>query len=95
MTYGSGRLLYGLTAAVSTAPVVSMADQKVEVFMESMPVQANLDLGHNANNDPCDGVVAETHSFDLSAVKQSYTDVYGPSGTITLNLMGQSIEYSF
>ena len=36
MTYGSGRLLYGLTA-VSTAPVVSMADQKVEVFMESMP----------------------------------------------------------
>lgn len=56
------------------------------VFMESFPVQANLYLRHDANDDPCDAIVTDSVAFDLRPIVTLYQQMYGPSGQINLNL---------
>jgi hypothetical protein len=55
-------------------------------FMESYPVQANLYLRHDANDDPCDAIVTDSVVFDLLPIKTLYQQMYGTSGQINLNL---------
>lgn len=55
-------------------------------FMESYPVQANVYLRHDANDDPCDAIVSDTVVFDMSPIVELYRQMYGPSGQINLNL---------
>ncbi len=57
-------------------------------FLESEPVQVNLYLSHNGYNDPCDAVISESPSFDISRIRQSYTEGYGTPGKILLNVYG-------
>ena len=67
-------------------------------FMESNPVQVNLVLSHNANNDSCEAWLTEDLSFDLSPLKQAYQQAYSEdSATIILNLEGSedAINYQF
>lgn len=66
-------------------------------FAESDPVQAWLDLNHEDNDDPCDGIMSEDITFDLLPMRDAWNASYGPgSGTITLNVVNYgSIDYVF
>ncbi|MCX4246184.1 hypothetical protein [Paraliomyxa miuraensis] len=66
-------------------------------FAESDPVQAWLQVNHEDNDDPCDGVVMEERNFDLSPMRQAWIDAYmQANGTITLHVADWgSIDYVF
>ena len=67
-------------------------------FMESEPVQVNILLSHEDNDDPCDMWINKNHSFNLLPLKRSWQHLYQEiSGTIVMNIEGwnQSILYPF
>lgn len=67
-------------------------------FMESYPVQVNLVLSHNANNDSCEAWLTEELSYDLSPLKQAYQQGYlEDSAIIIMHLEGNedAINYQF
>ena len=67
-------------------------------FKESSPVQMEVVLSHNDNNDPCDGICAEELAFDLSPLKEKWQEAYQQnSGTIIIWLEGveEPISYEF
>jgi len=47
-------------------------------WLESFPVQVNVFLSHEDNDDPCDAQLSETRSFDLMPLAEAYRSVYGP-----------------
>lgn len=58
-------------------------------FKESYPVQVSLQVFHNGNNDPADGIVTEVRSFDLSPLKDLYFELYSSlkgTGIIIINI---------
>lgn len=58
-------------------------------FMESDPVQLNVALAHNANEDPCERWVTEGYLFDLTPIKALFQKAYQQdSGVIVLQLKG-------
>ena len=67
-------------------------------FMESYPVQVNILLSHEDNDDPCDMWVTETLIFNIIPLQKSYQNSYNEeSGTIVMNIEGwnESINYDF
>ncbi|MCB9746660.1 MAG: hypothetical protein H6740_29060 [Alphaproteobacteria bacterium] len=67
-----------------------------QAFLESEPVQVNLEIWHDANGDGCEAYLRETIMADLSGLKQSWMDAYQQSsGTILINIGGEQVEYSF
>lgn len=65
-------------------------------FMESEPVQVNLEIWHGGTPDMCEAYLSETLEFDLAPLKAEWKDAYGDTaGTVTIHLMGESIDYSF
>ena len=69
------------------------ADHEVDVvlrgpWLESFPVQANMEIAHEDNDDPCDAFLTETRSFDLRPVRAAYLATYPTSqpGQTTLIL---------
>jgi hypothetical protein len=64
-------------------------------FMESMPVQVALEVWHDANQDSCDMYWMEVLEFDLTPLREAYVTGYGESGTIMVNVAGESLEYVF
>ena len=67
-------------------------------FMESEPVQINVLLSHEDNDDPCDMWITENLGFDLSSLKKSWQYQYQEkSGEITINIQDWSdlIYYEF
>ena len=67
-----------------------------ESFAESNPVQAWLWIDHDAMNDPCDGILQDTWTLDLSALKQAWQTAYqSQTGTIMLHVAGETIQYDF
>lgn len=65
-------------------------------FMESDPVQVNLELLHTGPMDACDAWLTEDLSFDLEPLKTAWQSGYGGgSGTITVHLGGQTVTYTF
>lgn len=74
------------------------------LFMESNPVQVNLQLSHNSNNDVCRALITEIVYFDLSLLKASYSAGYQTSqGEIIIHIFEpdsikttrQTVRYSF
>jgi len=66
--------------------------------MESYPVQVNVVLSHEDNDDPCDAWITEKMVFNLLPLKKAYQEHYSEtSGKIILNLEGweESITYAF
>ena len=56
-------------------------------FTESDPVQLNVAIAHNANDDRCERWVTEGYQFDLTPIKALYQKAYRQdSGTIVLQL---------
>ena len=67
-------------------------------FMESYPVQVNIILSHEDNDDPCDMWITETYIFNLSPLKKSWQKSYNEnSGIIIMNIecWNESIDYDF
>lgn len=67
-------------------------------FMESNPVQINVLLSHNANDDLCEAYLTEELLFDLTPLKETWQQTYQQeSGTIIIWLDGleESIVYDF
>ena len=74
-------------------------------WMESFPVQVNVLLAHEDNEDPCDGILRRRLLFDLTPLRDAYFPPYRDGGpgatTIILRLTvpdGQGprlIEYTF
>ena len=67
-------------------------------FLESAPVQVNLEIWHGGKADMCDAYFTGPVTFDLSPLKAAWKEAYGDSaGTIILNISGadESVEYSF
>lgn len=62
-------------------------------FRESDPVQLPAVLAHEANGDPCQAWLTESHVFDLTLVKTRYREFYGPGpGKVVLDIEGVSGE---
>lgn len=67
-----------------------------ESFMESSPVQVNLEIHHESNGDGCEAYLEEDISLDLSPLKAAYEAGYGTStGTIVVHVAGETLEYVF
>jgi len=67
-------------------------------FMESYPVQVNILLSHEDNDDPCDMWITETLIFNIFPLKESWQKSYNNnSGIIIMNIQGwsESINYEF
>jgi len=67
-------------------------------FMESEPVQVNVLLSHEDNDDPCDAWITENLSFNLLPLKKAWQHSYQEkSGTIVMNIEGweEPIYYEF
>jgi len=69
-------------------------------FAESDPVQADLYLIHNSNDDNCEALLGDQLIFDLSTMKENYKSGYQESSgiiSITVNSSNDSktIQYSF
>ena len=67
-------------------------------FMESHPVQVNVLLSHEDNDDPCDMWITEEMVFNLLTLKKAWQQSYHEkSGTIVMNVEGweESIYYEF
>ena len=74
-------------------------------WMESFPVQVNVLLAHEDNDDPCDGLVRRRLLFDLLPLREAYFPLYRDGGpganTIILRLTvpdghaPRLIEYTF
>lgn len=46
------------------------------LFMESYPVQVNLQLSHNSHNDMCRALITDNLYFDLTLLKTAYSSGY-------------------
>lgn len=67
-----------------------------QAFAESAPVQAFLELWHDAHGDPCDAWLEEERRFDLRPLAESWAEAYGStSGTIVVHIGDFSLDYSF
>jgi hypothetical protein len=66
-------------------------------FAESDPVQAWLQLNHEDNDDPCDAIVMQDITFDLTPMRDAWVDAYQQaSGTIVLHVADWgSLDYVF
>lgn len=65
-------------------------------FAESDPVQAQLEIWHDAHDDSCDGWLTADVVFDLTPLRQAWTEAYGGgTGTIIVNVGGESLTWSF
>jgi hypothetical protein len=67
-------------------------------FMESYPVQVNIILSHEDNEDPCDMWITETLTFNLLPLKELYKkSYYEKSGTIIMNIdeWNEPLNYEF
>ncbi len=67
-------------------------------FMESDPVQVNLELYHDSSGDMCEAYIMDHLSFDLMELRDSYEEAYWPGpDTIIINLVGEdeSLDYSW
>ena len=58
-------------------------------FTASDPVQIEVTLAHEANDDRCEAYLTETYEFDLAPIEMHYRQVYGRSeGAIRIRLLG-------
>ena len=67
-------------------------------FMESNPVQVDVLLSHDANNDTCEMWITQENAYNLLPLKKAWQRSYHEkSGTIVVNLQGweESIYYEF
>lgn len=55
-------------------------------FLESYPVQINVFLKHDAQDDPCKAIITDTVTFNMSPIALLYKQYYQDQGPIILNI---------
>ena len=75
VTYSGGCAEHDLSLYMSPA-----------AFLESYPVQANLYLKHNDNDDACDGLISAEATFNLRVIAEFYRILYGRYDEIIINV---------
>lgn len=101
-TFGNLKL-EGDTLTINVQYVGGFEEHEFELigtnkFMESEPVQVNILLSHNANNDSGEALITEELTFNLTPLKEAWQQAYQrDSGTIIIWLEGleESISYEF
>jgi hypothetical protein len=59
-------------------------------------VQATLWIDHDAMNDPCDAVIMDTWTIDLTNLKTAWQAAYQmQSGSIVVHVGQELIQYNF
>lgn len=67
-----------------------------QAFAESYPVQASLELFHDAHDDMCDAYLTEDRRLSLAPLSAAWHDAYGAgSGSITIHIGGYDLSYDF
>lgn len=67
-----------------------------QLFLESEPVQATLELQHDANGDACESYLRELVQVDLSPLAYAYAENYGgETGTVIVNVGEESVTWTF
>ncbi len=65
-------------------------------FLESSPVQVNLEIFHDDPGDKCDAKPQVTERFDLSPLEAAFEESYqSKTGEITINVGTESLSYTF
>lgn len=65
-------------------------------FMETYPVQVDLELIHDAHGDTCMAYVMESVRFSLVPLREAWIEAYGTeSGSIRIDVGGYSTLYDF
>lgn len=64
-------------------------------FLESFPVQADLRLEHDSQNDTCEAYLSETRQFDLRPIAASYAAGYGEEHATVILRIGDYPHYVF
>ena len=57
-------------------------------FMESEPVQANIYLSHDSQNDLCKALVRNEFTFSLQPLKRAFQGIYPTRESLILNIHG-------
>ena len=66
-----------------------------QAFARSLPPLVSLELWHDDGGDTCEAIESATLTFDLGPLEEAYIDANSSSGTIRINLGGQSLDHSF
>ena len=66
-----------------------------ESFLESLPVQAELFLSHDANGDMAEALITEELTFNLSPLKELYRKMYHHNGSILLRIHEPGVMATF
>jgi hypothetical protein len=67
-----------------------------QTFMESHPVQASLELFHDAHHDTCEAWITEERRFSLVPLRAAYAASYGTKvGTIVIHVAGSTVSWTF
>lgn len=75
LSYGGGCETHRFTLVAASA------------FLESDPVQLDVAIAHDANDDPCEAWLTKEYGFVLTPIKARYHASYGTgAGTIVLRL---------
>lgn len=65
-------------------------------FMESDPVQVNLEIFHDAHDDACEAYITEDRRLSVAPLRDAWHEAYGPgAGVITMHIGGLSLDYLF
>jgi len=64
-------------------------------FSKSKPVQADLFLSHNANDDSCEALLTGNVQFDLTPLKELYWQTYSDNGPILLRIYAPGMDRIF
>lgn len=65
-------------------------------FAESEPVQATLEITHDAHGDSCEAYFEGPVSFDLTPLREAWIGAYGgTTGTILVHVGAFTADYSF
>jgi hypothetical protein len=65
-------------------------------FMESSPVQVDLEVFHDSGGDDCDAWISEEVRLDLTPLKDAWVDAYrATTGEITVHVHGYTVSYTF
>jgi hypothetical protein len=60
-------------------------------FMESEPIQANIYLSHESQNDPCKALVRKKITFSLQPLRKAFREIYPTRESLILNVHGYDL----
>lgn len=66
-----------------------------DAWLESFPVQVEVRLEHDGQNDACEAYPTETREFDLRPLADAYRELYAAENGTVIVRLGAGAEYTF